>query len=82
MDSLQFFLKNVDLTNKPDVYKAQLERAAQMIEWSKYGHARPDMTKGSIKRGLGLASISGRTGARQPVPRDDSIRRQRFGGPW
>jgi xanthine dehydrogenase YagR molybdenum-binding subunit len=54
MDSLQFFLKNVDLTNKPDVYKSQLEKAAEMIEWSKYGHTRPDMTKGPIKRGLGI----------------------------
>jgi xanthine dehydrogenase YagR molybdenum-binding subunit len=54
MDPLQFFLKNVNLTNKPDVYKAQLEKAAQMIEWSKYGHARPDTSKGPIKRGLGI----------------------------
>jgi xanthine dehydrogenase YagR molybdenum-binding subunit len=54
MDPLQFFLKNVDLTNKPDVYKSQLEKAAEMIEWSKYGHARPDTSKGQIKRGLGI----------------------------
>ena len=42
------------MTNKPEVYKAQLEKAAEMIEWSKYGHARADSTKGPIKRGLGL----------------------------
>jgi xanthine dehydrogenase YagR molybdenum-binding subunit len=54
MDPLQFFLKNVNLTNKPEVYKAQLEKAAEMIEWSKYGHARVDSTKGPIKRGLGI----------------------------
>ncbi|HVO97006.1 MAG TPA: xanthine dehydrogenase family protein molybdopterin-binding subunit [Bryobacteraceae bacterium] len=54
MDPLQFFLKNADLTNKPDVYRAQLNKAAAMIEWSKYGHARPDQTKGPIKRGLGI----------------------------
>lgn len=54
MDPLQFFLKNADLTNKPDVYRAQLNKAAEMIEWSKYGHARTDQTKGPIKRGLGI----------------------------
>jgi xanthine dehydrogenase YagR molybdenum-binding subunit len=54
MDPLQFFLKNVNLTNKPEVYKSQLEKAAEMIEWSKYGHARPDTAKGPIKRGLGI----------------------------
>lgn len=54
MDPLQFFLKNADLTNKPDVYREQLNKAAAMIEWSKYGHARPDQTKGPIKRGLGI----------------------------
>ncbi len=54
MDPLQFFLKNVNLTNKPDVYKSQLQKAAEMIEWSKYGHARPDTSKGPIKRGLGI----------------------------
>ena len=54
MDSLQFFLKNANLTNKPDVYTAQLKKAAEMIEWSKYGHARQDRTKGPLKRGLGI----------------------------
>ncbi len=54
MDPLQFFLKNADLTSKPDVYREQLNKAAAMIEWSKYGHARPDQTKGPIKRGLGI----------------------------
>ena len=83
MDSLQFFLKNVDLTNKPDVYTAQFRKAAEMIEWSKYGHARPDMIEAvPIKRGLGhRREFLGRTGARQPVPRDHPVRWQRLGGP-
>jgi xanthine dehydrogenase YagR molybdenum-binding subunit len=54
MDPLQFFLKNADLTAKPDVYRSQLNKAAELIEWSKYGHARPDTAKGPIKRGLGI----------------------------
>ena len=82
MDPLQFFLKNVNLTNKPDVYRAQLNKAAEMIEWSKYGHARPDTSKGTIKRGLGnRREFLGWAGSRQPVPGHDSIGRQRRGGP-
>jgi xanthine dehydrogenase YagR molybdenum-binding subunit len=54
MDPLEFFLRNVNLTSKPDVYESQLKKAAELIEWSKYGHARPDTSKGPIKRGLGI----------------------------
>jgi xanthine dehydrogenase YagR molybdenum-binding subunit len=54
MDSLDFFLKNVSLTNKPDVYRAQLTKAAEMIEWKKYAHPRGDTTPGPIKRGHGI----------------------------
>ncbi len=54
MDSLAFFLKNVELTNRPAVYKSQLEKAGELIEWGKFGHVRGDSTKGTIKRGLGI----------------------------
>jgi xanthine dehydrogenase YagR molybdenum-binding subunit len=54
MDSLSFFLKNVQFSNKPDVYKSQLEKAAELAEWKKYGHVRGDQTKGYLKRGLGI----------------------------
>src|SRR5947209_5480878 len=35
MDPLQFFTKNVNLTNRPEVYKYQLEKAADIIGWQK-----------------------------------------------
>jgi xanthine dehydrogenase YagR molybdenum-binding subunit len=54
MSSLDFFLKNVDLTIRPDVYRAQLTKAAEMIEWQKNWHPRGDKTAGPIKRGLGI----------------------------
>jgi xanthine dehydrogenase YagR molybdenum-binding subunit len=54
MSSLDFFLKNVDYTNKPDVYRAQLLKAAEMAEWKKLWHPRGDTTKGYLKRGMGI----------------------------
>ncbi len=54
MDSLQFFLKNADYANKPDLYRFQLQKAAELIEWSKYGHVRGQGDKGAIRRGLGI----------------------------
>jgi xanthine dehydrogenase YagR molybdenum-binding subunit len=54
MDALEFFMKNADLTQRPEVYKAQLAKAAEMIEWKKRAHPRGDPTKGHIKRGLGI----------------------------
>jgi len=54
ISSLDFFLKNVNLTNKPAVYTAQLEKAAELMEWRKNWHPRGDTTPGSVKRGLGL----------------------------
>lgn len=54
MDALAFFLKNIEITTRPQVYKAQLEKAAEMIEWKKYAHLRSDTAKGPVKRGLGI----------------------------
>jgi len=55
MDPLDFFIKNAQFTLRPDVYKSQLAKAADMIGWKKNWHARGDKTAGPIKRGLGLA---------------------------
>ena len=55
MDTLQFFLKNLSFTDRPDVYRAELEKAAELIEWKKKWHPRGDKTPGPIKRGLGLS---------------------------
>ncbi len=54
MDSLQFFLKNTNLTARPEVYTYQLQKAAEIIEWSKFGHVRGETGKGPVKRGLGI----------------------------
>jgi len=53
MDPLQFFSKNVNLTNRPEVYKYQLEKAAEIIGWQKLWQGR-GAGKGPIKRGLGI----------------------------
>lgn len=54
MDALEFFLKNVSLSIRPDTYRAQLLKAGELIEWKKYAHPRGDTTPGPIKRGLGI----------------------------
>jgi len=55
MDPLAFFLKNANLTAKPDVYTSQLNKAAEMIDWKNQWHPRGDKRSGNIKRGVGLA---------------------------
>ncbi len=54
MDSLEFFLKNINYTARPDIYRRQLEKGAELIEWKKYGHIRGDSGSGNIMRGLGI----------------------------
>jgi xanthine dehydrogenase YagR molybdenum-binding subunit len=54
MDALDFYLKNVSLTARPDVYKHQLEKAAEIIDWRKNAHLRGEGSKGSVQRGLGI----------------------------
>ncbi|MEO7649464.1 MAG: xanthine dehydrogenase family protein molybdopterin-binding subunit [Bryobacteraceae bacterium] len=55
MDPVDFFSKNADLTPRPEVYRQQLQKAAQMIDWKKRWHQRGDSGSGHIKRGLGVA---------------------------
>ncbi len=55
MDPLQMFLKNLPLTTFPAVYRAELEKAAELIGWKQKWHPRGDKTPGPIKRGLGLS---------------------------
>jgi xanthine dehydrogenase YagR molybdenum-binding subunit len=54
ISALDFFTKNADFTIRPDVYRGQLAKAAEMIEWQKNWHPRGDKTAGPIKRGLGI----------------------------
>lgn len=53
MDPLDLFLKNVQYTPRPETYKQQLEKAAELIEWKKLWHPRGE-GKGVIRRGLGI----------------------------
>ncbi|HVN79455.1 MAG TPA: xanthine dehydrogenase family protein molybdopterin-binding subunit [Terriglobia bacterium] len=56
MDSLEFFIKNIGLTGeRSELYRKELLKAAELIEWKKKWHPRGDPTPGHIKRGLGLS---------------------------
>jgi xanthine dehydrogenase YagR molybdenum-binding subunit len=55
MDPLDLFMKNAGLTARPEVYRAQLQKAAEMIGWKQNWHPRGKGATGPVKRGLGLA---------------------------
>lgn len=55
MDALEFFLKNLDLTDRPDVYREELKIAADLIGYKQKAHLRDAKTPGPVKRGLGIA---------------------------
>ncbi len=54
MDPLELFLKNVQYTDRPEVYAWQLKKAAELIEWQKKWHPRGQGEKGPVKTGLGI----------------------------
>ena len=54
MDELDFFIKNAELTARPEVYKYQLEKGADIIGWRKLSHPRSAGGNGPVKRGLGI----------------------------
>ncbi|MFN7920663.1 MAG: xanthine dehydrogenase family protein molybdopterin-binding subunit [Bryobacteraceae bacterium] len=55
MDPLDFFMKNLEFTARPEVYRSQLQQAADMIGWKKNWHPRGNRVSGNMQRGLGLA---------------------------
>ncbi|GMU91020.1 MAG: oxidoreductase [Candidatus Hydrogenedentota bacterium] len=55
MDTLDFYLKNIGLTDRPDVYSQELKIAADLIGYRDKAHLRPDLTEGPIKRGIGIS---------------------------
>ncbi len=55
MDSLEFFKKNLSLTDKADIYAEQLDIAAEMIGYKQKAHLRGDKTPGPIKKGIGMS---------------------------
>lgn len=54
MDPTDVFLANLDYTARAEVYRKQIARGAEMIEWKKNWHQRGDSGKGHVKRGLGM----------------------------
>lgn len=55
MDSLEFFMRNAALTDRPEVYREELQIAANIIGYRQKAHARGDSGSGPVKRGLGIA---------------------------
>jgi xanthine dehydrogenase YagR molybdenum-binding subunit len=56
MDPLEFFSKNADLAGeRADVYRQELRKAAELIDWKKNWRPRGHQTPSSIKRGLGIS---------------------------
>lgn len=60
MDELDFFLKNLELTKRPEfdapkVYAEQLKLAADLIGWKNKAHLRGVGGAGPVVRGLGLS---------------------------
>jgi xanthine dehydrogenase YagR molybdenum-binding subunit len=54
MDPVELFAKNADLTARPEVYRSQLKKASELMDWGKKWHQRGDSGPGPVKRGLGL----------------------------
>ena len=53
MDPTEFFAKNADFTLRADVYRQQIAKGAELIDWKQKWHQRGEGT-GSIRRGLGM----------------------------
>ena len=54
MDPVELFAKNADLTSRGGVYRSQLQKASDAMDWKKRRHQRGDSGAGPIKQGLGL----------------------------
>ena len=54
MDPIEFFKKNADLTQSPDVYRAELDKAAELIDWKAKYH-KPGEGSGHVRSGMGLS---------------------------
>ncbi len=55
MDTLEFFMHNVQFTPRADIYREQLQIAAEMIAYKDKAHPRGDSTPGPVKRGIGMS---------------------------
>lgn len=55
MDELEFFMKNAQFTDRPEVYQEELKIAADLIGYRAKAHPRGESGAGPVKRGLGVA---------------------------
>ncbi|QDU37829.1 Xanthine dehydrogenase molybdenum-binding subunit [Maioricimonas rarisocia] len=55
MDPYDLFMKNLDLTWNPDLYRDEMEVAAKLMDWSGKWTPRGEGGDGPVKRGLGMA---------------------------
>ena len=56
MDTLEMLQKNIHMTGQlAKTYSAELEKAAELMDWKKKCHPRGDKTPGPIKKGLGVS---------------------------
>src|SRR5215469_2574936 len=55
MDAYDFFLKNIELTRLPNVYRDEFPIAAEMMGWKEKWHPRGQNISGNIARGVGLS---------------------------
>ena len=53
MDPTELFAKNADYTARAEVYRKQIAKGAEIIDWKKKWHQRGEGT-GKIRRGLGM----------------------------
>src|SRR5258708_7671920 len=54
MDPIEVFKKNLQYTDRAEVYAKQLDIAAGLLAWKKNWHQRGDSGNGMVKEGLGL----------------------------
>ena len=55
MDPVELLRKNLDLTARPEVYAAELDKASELMEWSKKWRPRAQGGSGPIRRGVGVS---------------------------
>jgi xanthine dehydrogenase YagR molybdenum-binding subunit len=55
MDPYDFFLKNMDLTRLPNVYREEFPIAAELMGWKEKWHPRGQNIAGNLARGVGLS---------------------------
>jgi len=55
MDELDFFLKNIQFTDRAEVYAEELRIAADLIGYRQKAHLRGASQAGPVKRGLGIS---------------------------